>query len=496
MRSFPIVLLVMTVLVGCSSSGGSKGGTGTVKARDCPSSINQSTSKEEQPLIRQQIGSCTTLVSYGNKTALATLVSYYNGTRQKAELVKILEVYAEAGSDRKQLAHTGSYLYQAYATGSLGVARDSDKAFKYLGLAVNNGEASLQLPYARELSGRGLHKDAMRYYQGIADDTSRSNEERCDAKLNLAWSYFGGDPANENWNIGYYYWQEGLKLAKSPQWGSCLKDNLTSANYSDESARKKFVDQRIGMMSSAQRQVVDEAARDPRKGYKFIASLSFSKPAGAPAAPTPPRTGGSTYLAGWQPWTPIDAPVCQVKAASYPLDWSAVFEFNSTAIWTVDSRNGSSKSQGSAVAVSPTELVTNCHLIENPQQISLRRVGWNLPATVKASDRAGDRCVLQVTRDLPAWVRQGRSYNNVKVGEDVAAIGNPKGLDTSLSRGIVAQKRDRDGLQLIQTDAAISSGSSGGGLFDKAGNLVGITTFTIASGQSLNFAIALDEFCR
>jgi serine protease Do len=82
------------------------------------------------------------------------------------------------------------------------------------------------------------------------------------------------------------------------------------------------------------------------------------------------------------------------------------------------------------------------------------------------------------------------------VGEDVAAIGNPKGLDTSLSRGLVAQKRNKKGHGYIQTDAALSSGSSGGGLFDTAGNLVGVTTFKVASGESLNFAIAIDEFCR
>ena len=98
--------------------------------------------------------------------------------------------------------------------------------------------------------------------------------------------------------------------------------------------------------------------------------------------------------------------------------------------------------------------------------------------------------------NLPTYVRRGRSYTAVKIGEDVAAIGNPKGLETSLSRGIVGQKRSRDGLRLIQTDAAISSGSSGGGLFNRSGYLVGITTFTIAEGQSLNFAIAIDEFCR
>ena len=124
------------------------------------------------------------------------------------------------------------------------------------------------------------------------------------------------------------------------------------------------------------------------------------------------------------------------------------------------------------------------------------KVGHSLPARVIAADRERDRCVLQVSQTLPDYVTAARRERDLLVGEDVAAIGNPKGLDTSLSRGLVAQKRNQNGRALIQTDAAISSGSSGGGLFDMSGNLVGITTFKVSSGESLNFAIAIDEFCR
>ena len=322
-------------------------------------------------------------------------------------------------------------------------------------------------------------------------------EDRCQAKLSLGELYFGGSPAIENWNIGYYYWQQGLAMAENRRWASCSKDNFTSPNYDYESQRKQFVEQRISLMSSAQRQVIDEARQDPRKGYEFVAALNFQKPTGSPVVSAAPRTQTTSYLPGWPAWAPANAQICNnLKYSGSELRWNEVFELNAQAIWTVDSRNGTSKSQGSAVAVSPSELVTNCHLIENPKQITLRRVGWNLPARLKAADRKGDRCILEVGNTLPTYVRRGRNHAAVKIGEDVAAIGNPKGLETSLSRGIVGQKRSRGGLKLIQTDAAISSGSSGGGLFDRAGYLVGVTTFTIAEGQSLNFAIAIDEFCR
>ena len=79
------------------------------------------------------------------------------------------------------------------------------------------------------------------------------------------------------------------------------------------------------------------------------------------------------------------------------------------------------------------------------------------------------------------------------VGQNVFAIGNPKGLELTMSAGLVSSlRRNAEGqLVLIQTSAAISGGSSGGGLFDDQGRLIGLTTIGSVSGdaQNLNFAI-------
>jgi tetratricopeptide (TPR) repeat protein len=77
------------------------------------------------------------------------------------------------------------------------------------------------------------------------------------------------------------------------------------------------------------------------------------------------------------------------------------------------------------------------------------------------------------------------------VGEPVYAVGAPQGLELSLSEGIVSQLRG-DPPPLIQTTVAISKGSSGGGLFNAEGELVGITTFYLKEGQSLNFALPVE----
>ena len=80
------------------------------------------------------------------------------------------------------------------------------------------------------------------------------------------------------------------------------------------------------------------------------------------------------------------------------------------------------------------------------------------------------------------------------IGEEVYAIGAPQGLDLSLSRGIISQLRGNYGKQsapIIQTDAAISPGSSGGGLFNENGELLGITTFKFSGGASEGLSFAL-----
>ena len=105
-----------------------------------------------------------------------------------------------------------------------------------------------------------------------------------------------------------------------------------------------------------------------------------------------------------------------------------------------------------------------------------------------------DLCLLFVD-ELPAppaaqAVRLGAA-KALSVGEEVYAVGAPAGLELSLSRGIVSQLRGAFGKRsapLVQTDAAISPGSSGGGLFNQVGELVGLTTFKWR-GESLNFAL-------
>jgi S1-C subfamily serine protease len=153
---------------------------------------------------------------------------------------------------------------------------------------------------------------------------------------------------------------------------------------------------------------------------------------------------------------------------------------------------------GSAVAISDRELLTNCHILESASTATLEREGERLPALLTSANKDADRCVLRVSNivgPLPHWVRV-RPYADVKVGERVFTVGAPRGLELSLADGIVSSKRTADSGRYFQTSAPISKGSSGGGLFDAQGNLVGITTFMIKDAQNLNFAIAAEEYAK
>jgi S1-C subfamily serine protease len=114
---------------------------------------------------------------------------------------------------------------------------------------------------------------------------------------------------------------------------------------------------------------------------------------------------------------------------------------------------------------------------------------------VKASPES-DRCILAVYGAGLTPVPGVRRYRDLSVGERVYTVGTPSGLEQTLGEGLISGLREYKSMKLIQTSAPISPGSSGGGLFDSRGNLVGVTTFLLRDAQSLNFAIAAEEYWR
>jgi hypothetical protein len=80
----------------------------------------------------------------------------------------------------------------------------------------------------------------------------------------------------------------------------------------------------------------------------------------------------------------------------------------------------------------------------------------------------------------------------VTVGEDIVAIGNPAGLEGTVSRGIISGIREAEGMRFIQITAPISPGSSGGPVFNLSGMVIGVATAYVTGGQNLNFAMPVN----
>jgi TPR repeat protein len=149
-------------------------------------------------------------------------------------------------------------------------------------------------------------------------------------------------------------------------------------------------------------------------------------------------------------------------------------------------------SQGSAVAISEDTAITNCHVIEGKDAIGRKSGDVVTFFTLAGGNRSKDVCKLRADNKLKP-VGTVRRYADLKIGETVYAIGSPQSLENTISEGIISGLRMIDGVRYIQTSAPISSGSSGGGLFDENGRLIGITTFKYRDAENLNFAVAIDE---
>jgi S1-C subfamily serine protease len=143
------------------------------------------------------------------------------------------------------------------------------------------------------------------------------------------------------------------------------------------------------------------------------------------------------------------------------------------------------------------QILTNAHVVDGAASLTVTLDSGNkTPARILGLDPVLDIALLRVdtATSLPA-ARLGDS-SLVKVGDEVVAIGNPIGLDQTMTRGIVSGlNRLLPGISdepMIQTDAPINPGNSGGPLVDRCGGVVGINTLISEDAQSIGFAVPIN----
>lgn len=145
-------------------------------------------------------------------------------------------------------------------------------------------------------------------------------------------------------------------------------------------------------------------------------------------------------------------------------------------------------------------IVTNQHVIENATEINVTINEEDTPykATVVGEDRDLDLAVIKIESTEPFTPLKLGDSDAIRVGEWVTAIGNPYGLDRTVTVGVISATgrpltiEDRNYRDLIQTDAAINPGNSGGPLLNLEGEVVGINTAVNSQAQGIGFAISIN----
>jgi serine protease Do len=161
-------------------------------------------------------------------------------------------------------------------------------------------------------------------------------------------------------------------------------------------------------------------------------------------------------------------------------------------------------SGGSGVIISGDgKILTNAHVVDGIRggdvKLEVKTAdGRTFPATVLGKDKELDIALIKIAANHLPFAKLGDS-DNLRIGEWVVAIGNPLGLEHTVTQGIISAKGRKlmGGVEsFLQTDAAINRGNSGGPLLNLRGEVVGINTAIRPDGQNIGFAVPIDMVKR
>jgi serine protease Do len=148
-------------------------------------------------------------------------------------------------------------------------------------------------------------------------------------------------------------------------------------------------------------------------------------------------------------------------------------------------------SLGTGVAIAPGRIATNCHVTRNGATITMLRGGLRWRAIGQVADVAHDICLLHAPRidAMPAPIGKATT---LKLGQQVGAIGFEGGVGIQFRQGRVTAMYRHDGSTVVRSSTPFTSGASGGGLFNNAGELVGLLTFRQRGTDGSYFSVPID----
>lgn len=186
----------------------------------------------------------------------------------------------------------------------------------------------------------------------------------------------------------------------------------------------------------------------------------------------------------------IDSEITKLKAST-SADFSGIIGDAIKSVVTI--RTDIAQGSGFVVAYDNgvSYIVTNAHVMEGAKSAEIITYDGSSHSVAKiGSDSNLDIALLRISDSYPV-LELGNS-DNIQIGEKVIAIGNPLGLQFSVTEGIISgvNRQGTNGLNdYIQTDAALNPGNSGGPLIDTRGEAIGINNFKVGNSESLGFAL-------
>jgi S1-C subfamily serine protease len=171
-------------------------------------------------------------------------------------------------------------------------------------------------------------------------------------------------------------------------------------------------------------------------------------------------------------------------------EWAGIVAHALPTVVVIETNEG----LGSGFIIKPDGIiVTNHHVVANAKEMAVKLSSGEIYRNVYvlSSDPTNDLAFLKIEAvDLPT-IPLGNS-NNVQLGDAVLLVGAPRGLEQTVSDGLISGIRLDDGVRVLQTSAAASPGSSGGPLLNRSGEAVGVMSFKLVNGENLNFTIPIN----
>jgi serine protease Do len=172
-----------------------------------------------------------------------------------------------------------------------------------------------------------------------------------------------------------------------------------------------------------------------------------------------------------------------------------ILKENDSALALILSADDDSASLGSGFFIGDgSAVVTNFHVIKGAKKVVIKTGHGDIlhASSVYAFDDKEDLAILKVSPPQTRTVKMGDS-DKVAIGSSIVVIGNPEGLEKSITNGLVSGVRTVEGQRLFQISAPISHGSSGGPVFNDGGQVIGVVVAFLSDGQNLNFAIPVNN---